>query len=238
MKTRKALFHILPLLLAATLLDHPAAGKDLLDIKALSLNPVGQVYPSWSWGQTQPAPHALRCLADHKTVLLREGETIGLYCRWSINIVNSDTCWIMQTPWHNTWPGFFTYGGAKIFPFTGTVPYDLALGTCTQQTGLSTLCFPDFWNSCGGSSTTHYPNSMQGAQYIQNGWGLGFTGNKLGLHTVTCEVDTPKSFSDRYSSNNKAYLRIKVVPKGVRVNPSSYHQCTNEVALFSAISSQ
>jgi hypothetical protein len=222
MKTRATLFHILLLLAACVSLQGPAAGADLLDIKAIRLQPVGPVYPNYIFGQPAPATHPLRCLADQETVLLREGESIGLYCSFSMNIVNSNTCWVMNTPWKNSWPGYFTYAGNTIHSFNFTIPYDTALGTCTGETGLGTPCFPDFWNECTSTYTNYYPKSISGGEFFNH---LGFTA-KVGLHTVTCAVDTPKSFSDRYSSNNKAYLRIKVLPKkGMLTSPSSWHQC-------------
>jgi hypothetical protein len=198
----------LALLVTVVLLPKTAAKEDLLDIKALGLVPVGPVYSNTPvWGQ--PVLQRPLTWAADGSLLMVKGELVALRCKWSMYIVNYGDYWELPTSfYHNDWPGRLNSDGVPFNSFKVQIPYGTALGTQTVQTGLSSPCFPDFWNSCGSSVTYHYPHSVDGNYTTPPLY--PFKATKLGKHTLRCVLDKPKSWSDRNPNNNTAWLRLTV----------------------------
>jgi hypothetical protein len=211
----RATLLLIPLLAAVIPAPEAAAVQDLLDIKALSLVPVGPVFPAAVWGQPTSPSHPLTWSGSR--LILVEGESIGLNCAWSVNLLNPDDFWEMSTPWNNTWPGHFEDNGVPFFPFTVAIPYWTRLGTLTVESGLGTPCFPNMWNTCTSSTTVHYAKSIPGSHTTWHGPGTGFQAKGAGLHRIRCVLDKPKSFSDRNPDNNVADFVIKVIKFKKRV---------------------
>lgn len=202
---------LLALLVTAVFLPETAAKEDLLDIKALGLEPVGPLYSTPAWGK-ESVQRPLTWTTDG-SLLMTKGEWVALRCKWSMYIVNYGNYWeLPKSFYHNDWPVRFEQDGVPFYSSKVQISYGTALGTDTHPTGLGSPCFPDFWNTCTSSVTYYYPHSVEGNYTTPQGPGFGFRATKSGKHTLRCVLDKPKSWSDRNPNNNVSELPIFVRP--------------------------